>query len=57
MGDLRGLAMAPAEWLWLKLAAERIGAARLLPAGRVGAMRGVPSEAIAREALRLVRPS
>ena len=53
MGDSRGLAMAPAEWLWLKLAAERIGAARLLPAWRVGAMRGVPSEAIAREALRI----
>ena len=53
MGDSRGLAMAPAEWLWLKLAAERIGAARLLPAWRVGAMRGVPSKAIAREALRI----
>ena len=47
------LAMTPAEWLWLKLAAERIGAARLLTAWRVGPMRGVPSEEIAREALRI----
>jgi hypothetical protein len=53
MGDSRGLAMAPAEWLWLKLAAERIGAARLLPAWREGALRGVPSEAIVRKVMRI----
>ena len=43
--------MAPAEWLLLKLAAERIGAERLLPAWREGALRSVPSKAIAQEAL------
>ena len=52
-GRSRGLAMAPAEWLLLKLAAERIGAARLLPAWREGALRSVPSKAIAQEALRI----
>jgi hypothetical protein len=41
------------EWLWLKLAAEPIGAARLLPAWREGALRGVPSEAIVREVMRI----
>ena len=53
MGDSRGLAMAPAEWLWLKLAAERIGAARLLPPGACGRCAAFRGEAIAREALRI----
>ena len=45
--------MAPAEWLLLRLAAERIGAAPLLPAGRGGALRSVPSETIVREVMRI----
>jgi hypothetical protein len=50
----RGLVMAvAAEWLLLKLAAERIGAARLLPAWRDGALRSVPSETIVREVMRI----
>jgi hypothetical protein len=49
----RGLVMAVAEWLLLKLAAERIGAARLLPAWRDGALRSVPSETIVREVMRI----
>jgi hypothetical protein len=44
---------AAAEWLLLKLAAEQIGADRLLPAWRKGALRGIPSEAIARKALQI----
>jgi hypothetical protein len=44
--------MAAAEWLLLKLAAERIGAPRLLPAWRGGALRSVPSETIVREVMR-----
>jgi hypothetical protein len=50
----RGLAMAAVtEWLLLKLAAERIGAARLLPAWRDGALRSIPRETIVREVMRI----
>jgi hypothetical protein len=49
----RGLAMAPAEWPLLKLAAERIGAEWLLPAWREGALRSFPSKAIAQKALQI----
>ena len=45
--------MAPAEWPLLKLAAERIGAERLLPAWREGSLRSVPIKAIAQKALQI----
>ena len=45
------LAMAPAEWQLLKLAAERIGAERLLRPGAEGALRSVPVRRIAQKAL------
>ena len=44
---------AEAEWLLIKLMAEQIGADRLLPAWRKGALRRVPREAIARKALQI----
>jgi hypothetical protein len=45
--------MAAAEWLLVKLVAEQIGADRLLPAWRKGALRSIPREAIAQKALRI----
>jgi hypothetical protein len=44
---------AAAEWLLVKLVAKQIGAGRLLPAWRKGALRSIPSEAIARKALQI----
>jgi hypothetical protein len=41
------------QWTWLRPGAERIGGSKLQRAWREGALRGVPSHVIAREALRI----